>query len=123
MSGNKLLLDTNTVLYFLEGDQTLGNFLNDKELYLSIITEIELFSFNNMSPGEVQIVNSFLKATRVVSITEEIKKHSIEIRRKYRYKLPDCIIAATSIAMNISLVTSDKQLTKLEEVDVIFYQR
>ncbi len=42
MNGNKLLLDTNTVLYVLAGDETLASFLNGKELYLSIISELEL---------------------------------------------------------------------------------
>lgn len=69
------------------------------------------------------MVNSFFKATRVVPITEEIKNFGIDIRRKYRFELPDCMIAATSIAMNISLGSSDKQLTKPEEVNLIFYQR
>ncbi len=35
MSGNSLLLDTNTFLYLLAGDETLAEFLNGKKLYIS----------------------------------------------------------------------------------------
>ena len=36
MSGNKLLLDTNAVLYLLNGDETLSDFLEGKNYtYLS----------------------------------------------------------------------------------------
>jgi predicted nucleic acid-binding protein len=47
MSGNSLLLDTNTVLYLLAGDETLAEFLNGKKLYISIITELELLSYKH----------------------------------------------------------------------------
>ena len=38
MSGNQLFLDTNIVLYLLNGDETLADFLQEKQLYISIIT-------------------------------------------------------------------------------------
>jgi len=46
MSGNSFLLDTNAVLYVLNGDETLADFLFEKELYLSIISEMELLRYN-----------------------------------------------------------------------------
>ena len=42
MNGSKILLDTNAVLYLLNGDETLGVFLSGLEIHISIITEIEL---------------------------------------------------------------------------------
>lgn len=42
MSGNKLFIDTNIALYLLNGDETLSTFLYGKELYISVITELEL---------------------------------------------------------------------------------
>jgi len=45
MNGNKLLLDTNTVLYVLGGDETLAQFLHGKELHLSIISELDWMLF------------------------------------------------------------------------------
>lgn len=59
MNGNKILLDTNAVLYILNGDETLTSFLNGKALYLSIISEIELLSYKNISQKELKGVESF----------------------------------------------------------------
>lgn len=52
MNGNKLLLDTNTILYLLNGDETLADFLEQKELYISVITELELLSYKNITATE-----------------------------------------------------------------------
>ena len=60
MNGNKLLLDTNAVLYVLGGDETLASFLNGKELYLSIISELELLAFKNITQKEVKAIGAFL---------------------------------------------------------------
>lgn len=59
MNGNKLLLDTNAVLYLLGGDETLATFLNGKDLYLSIISELELLSYKKISQREHKIITSF----------------------------------------------------------------
>ncbi len=45
MNGNKLFVDTNIVLYFLKGDPEVVDLISDKELVISVITEIELVSF------------------------------------------------------------------------------
>jgi predicted nucleic acid-binding protein len=59
MSGNSLLLDTNAVLYVLAGDETLAAFLNGKELYLSIISELELLSYKKITQKESKTIVSF----------------------------------------------------------------
>ena len=59
MNGNKLLLDTNAVLYLLGGDETLATLLNGKDLYLSIISELELLSYKKISLREQKIITSF----------------------------------------------------------------
>jgi predicted nucleic acid-binding protein len=123
MNGNKLLLDTNTVLYVLGGDETLAQFLHGKELHLSIISELELLSFKKITQKEVKAISAFLNELVIENITEEIKKTTIEIRKSTNLKLPDCIIAATSKSLNISLVTADKQLSSVHGLDVVLYEK
>ncbi len=123
MNGNKLLLDTNAVLYVLSGDETLAKFLNGKELYLSVITELELLSFKKLTNKETKIINTLLSELVIVNITEEIKKHTIQIRKNSSLKLPDCIIAATSTALAIPLISADKQLSNLKGLNIILYEK
>ncbi len=123
MNGNKLLLDTNTVLYVLGGDETLAQFLHGKELHLSVISELELLSFKKITQKEVKAISAFLSELVIENINDDIKKTTIEIRKSTNLKLPDCIIAATSKSMNMSLVTADKQLSSVPGLDVVLYEK
>jgi hypothetical protein len=123
MSGNSLLLDTNTVLYLLAGDETLANFLNGKFLFISVISELELLSFKKLTHKEATTIKTFLSELKIENISEEIKTHTIKIRKSTNLKIPDAIIAATSISLNIPLVTSDKQISSVEGLNVILYEK
>lgn len=55
MTGSSILLDTNIVLYLLDGDKTLIPLLEDKQLIISFITELELLSLKNIHASELVI--------------------------------------------------------------------
>jgi predicted nucleic acid-binding protein len=66
-------------------------------------------------------VKEFLKECIIVDITEEIKKHTIAIRQKHKVKLPDSIIAATAMFLEIPLFTADKGLSKISNLTIALY--
>jgi len=123
MSGNKFLLDTNAILYMLGGDITLSEFLFEKQLYISIITEMELLSYKNITIKEQKVITTFLKELIVININDDIKANTIELKKKFHLKLPDCIIAGTSSWLKIPLVTSDKQFKTLTNFDLVYYEK
>lgn len=121
MNGKEILIDTNIVLYLLKGNDTLEEMLQGKEPYLSFITELELMGFQDISIKEEKQINELLNDCLVVSLNNNIKKEYIELRKKYRLKLADAIIAATAITLNIPLITSDKQFAIVKELNLIQY--
>jgi predicted nucleic acid-binding protein len=123
MNGNKFLLDTNTVLYLLNGDKTLAALLNQKDLYLSFISEIELLGYNKLSQKEKNLLQSFIKECIVIDVNSDIKISTIDIRNRYNIKLGDSIIAATAIYADLPFVTSDKGFNKIKELDLILYEK
>jgi|ERR1035437_3585021 predicted nucleic acid-binding protein len=123
MNGNKFLLDTNIILYLLGGDKIIANYLSKKILYTSIICEIELLSFKSLSSSEEKEIKNFLQELRIVSIDQSIKELAIMVRKKYALKIPDSIIAATSISLEIPLVTSDKAFKTLSEIEIDLYNK
>lgn len=123
MNVNNILLDTNTVLYFLSGDQTVADFIQEKKLFISIITELELLSYKNLTTKEIKVITTFLKEIHIENISQKIKEESIKIRRSSNLKLPDCIIAATSISLQIPIFSADKDLKIIEGLDFIFYEK
>lgn len=49
------------------------------------------------------------------------KHQTIAIRRNYKLKLPDSIIAASALTENMSFITSDKGFRRITELDFILY--
>lgn len=106
MSGNKLLLDTNILIYLSKGELILTDFasIND-HLYISVITLMEVKSFTFWSLKEERMVNSLCSMMNHEFIDEAIVEEVIRIRKKVRIKLPDAIIMASALVQNHILVT------------------
>ena len=122
MSGDRLFVDTNILIYLLGGDREVATILNGKEIVISFITELELLSFPKLTKPQTRIIKSLLKDCKVVNLNQEIKDLTIEIRKGYKLKLPDAIIAASASYFNSPLFTADSSLTKVELIDIIKYE-
>lgn len=109
------LLDTNSIIYALNNRCKLP--LN--EYIVSVITEIELLSYHKLTQEDEKVLSSVLSSFRNINLTNEIKAQTITLRRNNNMKLPDSIIVATAIACDATLVTSDKQLLRLEQISTI----
>ena len=123
MNGNSVFLDTNIVLYLLSGDKTIADFLNDKTIFLSFVTELELLGYKKLSSEEQIKVENLLADTTIIDINSVIKKIVIELRKNHKIKLPDAIVAATSHYLNLPFMTSDKGLSKLTELNILLYEK
>ena len=118
MSGNRLLLDTNAILGFLT-DARYKSAFDKKSLFASTITELELLSFHSLRDDELDKINIFFGFCEIIELTQSIKSKTVELRKKYKLKLPDSIICATVVTHNLVLVSADKQLQKIKELRVI----
>lgn len=122
MSGYRLCVDTNILLYFLKGDQEVIEMISNKGIVISFITELELLSFPKISTESEDTINGLLKNCQIVDIRSEIKDLTIEIRRKSKLKIPEAIVAATAFNSKLPLLTADKQLRKVNELALIMYE-
>jgi predicted nucleic acid-binding protein len=100
------LIDTNIIIYYLEGEQNAVSFLRTHrgKLAISSITWMETLSYP-FSADEEQIVRAFLHELRLIEISFSVMELSVEIRRTKKMKLPDAIIAASAIHHDLILVT------------------
>ena len=85
------------MLYFLNGEETLIPILEQKNLFLSFITQLELLGSKNIDPGDAAKIKSFIEECTVIDITPGIKETAILVRKNYSLKLPDSIIMALSL--------------------------
>lgn len=123
MNGNSIFLDTNIVLYLLNGDKTLIPLLQNKQLSVSFITQLELLSYKGITETDKIIINKFLSECVIADINNSIKESTIEIRKNSNLKLPDCIIIATAMYLKMPLITADKQFKKVNHADLIIYEK
>jgi predicted nucleic acid-binding protein len=101
------VLDTNVVIFLLKSESDRKRFTG-ADLFISVITEIELFAKSGMTTDEEEKILSFLdNSVAIVDLSPDIKKQTIALRRSAKIKLPDCIIAATAIVLDATLVTHD----------------
>jgi predicted nucleic acid-binding protein len=109
----KVVLDTNSIIDLFNDLTPLESFeqaLGGTDQLISVITEIELLSFPRITEEQETRIKRFLAELEIIPLSEEIKRKTIEFRRMANTKLPDSIIAATSIVTSATLVTSDKKL-------------
>lgn len=122
MNGNKLFLDTNIILYLLNGDKTLAELLNNKQLYISVITELELLAYKGITASEEKIIYDFVAQCKTININNAIQQETIRLRKIYNTKLPDSIIIATALYLDLPLITSDVEFKKVDELMMIHYE-
>ena len=112
MNGKTYLLDTNTIIYAINGKLVFP----EENYIVSIVTEMELLSYSGITQTEETNIKSLLSNFCIVNITDAVKEKTIEIRKKSNAKLPDSIICATAIATRAILITNDQKLHKIPEV-------
>jgi predicted nucleic acid-binding protein len=121
MSGkDKYLVDTNILIYFLEGEKVAVSFFKkiiDDDIYISIINKIEVLSFPDLSEKEEKSISMFLSNFITLEINNTVAEETIRIRKKYRLKLPDAVICATSIIHDKILVSrNEKDFIRVNEL-------
>jgi predicted nucleic acid-binding protein len=117
MSGISLFADTNILVYLFNGNERIAELLDENELYISFITELELFGKKNLTATDKQKILKFVNQCFVVDINTAIKKKVINLRENYSIKLPDAIIAASAIEYDLPLFTADKQMEVIKELN------
>ncbi len=122
MNGNSIVLDTNIILYLLNGDEQLSAMLSGMELFVSVISEIELLGYNGIGEDDKLKIKFFLSECSIIFLDNEVKELSIKIKQKFKVKTPDAIIASTAILFNLPLITADKGFEKISDLDLIVYQ-
>jgi hypothetical protein len=120
MSGtNFYLADTNFLINISKNNPIVYPFL-DYNICISYITEIELLGVFSINKIQKKNAISLINECFIFEMNSDIKKKAIEIKQKYKIKVPDAIIAATAIYNNLTLITSDADFEKIIELELIF---
>jgi len=118
------LIDNNSISDFLSGNlsekgmQFLAEVI-DQTPIISVITEIEALCWVNRDQSKEQVVKDFVCDSYILNISSDVVTLCVKIRRNRKIKTPDAIIAATAIAHNLTLITSDNDFSGIDQLKLI----
>jgi predicted nucleic acid-binding protein len=115
---SSLLLDTNIVIRAINNESGLQKTLSNKIGYISFVTEIELLSWPSNTIADIETLQAFMDQCIILEYTIGLKDIIIEMRKLYKLKLADAIIAASAIYFNLKIMTGDKAFQKVKELDL-----
>lgn len=123
--GTRYLLDTNTAIYFLNGQLTANGFIfvlsaikEDCNIY--VISKMELLGWQAPNQNDELKIRNFVTDCIVYPLSDDVVEKTIELRKKLKIKLPDAIIAATAIVYSLTLISrNDKDFEKIIELNYL----
>jgi len=119
----KYLIDTNTAIDYLDNKlpDKANSLIDSIESFISVITRMELLAWPGATLQQTAILEDFTYSSLVYPLEEPVILKAIEIRRTYKTKLPDAIIAATAMVYNLRLISRNtkdfKNITGLSVID------
>ncbi len=111
----KYLLDSNIIIYYLQGDETIRAFLHShkSESLISLITYYEVLNFD-FTPEEEKVVKSFLEEFEIINLSQNIIHKALENRKIKKIKMADNFILASAQLLQLQIVTRNcKDFEKL----------
>ena len=109
--GTTYLLDTNTVIYFLDAalSEKSLNFieenLDETGSFISITSKIELPGWQAPTPEAIRQVERFVNDSTIIPLTNDIADKAIDLEQGKKIKLPDAVIAATALVHDLTLIS------------------
>lgn len=117
MNGNNFLVDTNFLIYLLNGRTVVTPYLNNN-FFISEITEMEMLGVKGVAPDILKIRPALPENCYTITFNSNIKEIAIRLKQQSTLKLPDAIVAASALYMSLPLVTADKRFSKIPGLDL-----
>lgn len=104
------VIDTNVLIYYLNQQLPASAKAHVDRAFLSrcavsVITRIEVLSWQGHTEESVRAAKGLLSLCEEISLNKAIADRCIELRRSYKIRLPDAIIAATALISNNKLMS------------------
>lgn len=117
----KYVLDTNTIIYLLSGEIILSKVIDTNNFHIIIpgIVYMELLS-KAINTEELESIQEILNDFELAEAGLHKYLVGANLRKKYKsLKSADAIIAATAKTKQATLITSDKLLLNIKEINSI----
>lgn len=115
------LIDTNVLIQYVAEQYAPDTLLKldnivDEAFNISVISKIETLGFSGNTAEEMAKMAAFIATANVIGLSDDIVSQTILLRKTFKIKTPDAIIAATAIVQNLTLITHDTGFRKINEL-------
>jgi len=122
MSGNNVLLDSNIIIYLSQKKLTVDEVFEETKNYsISLITYMEILSYNFPTQEEEQFIHKLLSIFKIIDISKNIADEVIKLKKSRKIKLPDAIIVSTALLTHSTLYTNDRQLHSIDNLNIKYF--
>ena len=105
-----MLLDSNIIIYATQPHHDeLRQFIASVSPVVSTISYVEVLGYHLLSEADKSLLEAFFQATDVLPINDAVVQKAVELRQKKRMSLGDSLIAGTTIAFDLTLITHNIQ--------------
>ena len=120
---NMLVLDTNILIYESAGDPKIAAFLDmhsNDIVYIPTVVALEFLSYPLITQVSEEKFKNFLKQTVIVSLDLLIAETAAQLKRNYKLKLADTVVAASALITGASLITRNtRDFKKIKNLKLI----
>ena len=132
---DEVIIDTNTVIWYFSqpslptssAQTAITDASSDGSIYVTTITIVELTYLveKNKIPVDVltapkNALDETSSSFQLIELTSEISEALNQIPRSTVPDMPDRIIAATALHLDLPLITSDEDIRKLNNIQTIW---
>ncbi len=105
-----ILTDSNIIIYAQKREyNSLRAKLSSQSIAVNWIIKVEVLSRRNLIKEHELLFRTFFNQAVTMAQDEEVYEKAIELRKNYKVKLGDAIIAATALCNDIELWTANTE--------------
>lgn len=107
--GAQYLIDSNAVIDYLSGKLSRNGMIFMDDVVnaipkVSVITKIEVLGYNT-APSDYLLLVNFMDDVDILELTVPVVNQTIDLRKYYKIKVPDAIVAATALINGFALIS------------------
>lgn len=115
MNGINYLLDTCFIIELYNGHQNVldmieNNHIELEQCAISPINRMEILGFGSLRDNDTKNLENLLDNLTSLPINRNVENKVIELRKRYKIKLPDAIVLATALIHHLELLSLDNGL-------------
>jgi hypothetical protein len=102
------LIDSNIIIYSASKEYSyLRDLFKEENIFVSEISLLEVLGYGSITNEQDKYFNAVFSIVNKIPVTTEIILDAIKLRKVNKLSVGDSIIAASAIALNLSLLTNN----------------